>query len=116
MAQEKHFENKIKMFLKDSGCWFIKYWGGGEFTKSGIPDILCCCCGKFIGLEVKAPRGKATDLQKYNLKKIHRAGGIAVLLYPKDFCRFTHMIDLIVRDDDSWMDEYEYLKGVWSDE
>ena len=43
MAAEKNFENKIKGFLKDHGCWFLKYWGGAAYTKSGIPDILACC-------------------------------------------------------------------------
>ena len=33
MASEKNFENRVKRFLKDEGCYFIKYWGGGEFTK-----------------------------------------------------------------------------------
>ena len=52
--QKKNFENKIKGFLKDHGCWFLKYWGGAAYTKSGIPDILACCNGKFLGIEVKA--------------------------------------------------------------
>lgn len=85
MASEKNFENRVKKFLKDEGCYFIKYWGGGEFTKSGIPDILCCCKGRFVGCEVKAPTGEPKPLQIHNLRKIHEAGGIAVLLYPKDF-------------------------------
>lgn len=53
MAAEKNFENKIKGFLKDHGCWFLKYWGGAAYTKSGIPDILACCEGFFLGIEVK---------------------------------------------------------------
>ena len=68
MAAEKNFENKIKGFLKDHGCWFLKYWGGAAYTKSGIPDILACCNGKFLGIEVKAKNGKPSELQLYNLK------------------------------------------------
>ena len=54
MAQEKNFENKVKDFLKKEGCWYVKYWGGGQYTKKGVPDILACCNGRFIGIEVKA--------------------------------------------------------------
>lgn len=43
MAAEKNFEEKVKKYLKENGCWFLKYWGGGGFTKSGIPDLLVCC-------------------------------------------------------------------------
>lgn len=100
MGAEKNFENQIKRFLKKEGCWFIKYWSGGvptkegmkKFTKSGIPDILVCCKGVFIGLEIKAPRGVPSALQIRSLKQIHDAGGVSVLLYPEDF----HMFQLLV--------------------
>lgn len=93
MAAEKQFENKIKAYLKSKNAWFIKYWGGGSFTKAGIPDILCCHKGRFIAIEVKAPNGKASELQLYNLKKIEEAGGKAFLLYPKDFDDFKKWIE-----------------------
>lgn len=93
MAAEKQFENKIKAYLKNKGAWFIKYWGGGGFTKAGIPDILCCYKGRFIAIEVKAPNGKASELQLFNLKKIEEAGGKAFLLYPKDFEDFKKWME-----------------------
>jgi Holliday junction resolvase len=92
MAAEKLFENKVKAFLKSQGCWFVKYWGGGQFTKAGIPDLLVCCKGKFIALEIKAPTGKPSELQLYNVEKIKEAGGIALVLYPKDFAQFKELI------------------------
>lgn len=27
MAEEKNFENKIKKFLDEQNCWYVKYWG-----------------------------------------------------------------------------------------
>lgn len=93
MAAEKQFENKIKAYLKNKGAWYIKYWGGGGFTKAGIPDILCCYKGRFIAIEVKAPNGKASELQLFNLKKIEEAGGKAFLLYPKDFEDFKKWME-----------------------
>lgn len=69
MAAEKNFENKVKAFLEEKGFWFLKYWGGAAYTKSGIPDLLVCMYGRFLGLEVKAPRGEPSELQLYNLEK-----------------------------------------------
>jgi Holliday junction resolvase len=92
MAAEKLFENHVKAFLKSQGCWFVKYWGGGQFTKAGIPDLLVCCKGKFIALEIKAPTGKPSELQLYNVEKIKEAGGIAMVLYPKDFDKFKELV------------------------
>lgn len=92
IAAEKNFENKVKKFLKEQGCWFIKYWAGSEFTKSGVPDLLVCCNGYFLGVELKAPTGKPSELQKWNIREIKKAGGIAMVLYPKDFEEFKELI------------------------
>jgi len=98
MATEKNFENRIKAFLSGRGAWFLKYWGGGQYTKSGIPDILACVNGKFVAIEVKAPTGKPSELQLYNLRTIEEAGGFAFLLYPKQWENFKHFIDLLYGD------------------
>jgi Holliday junction resolvase len=92
MAAEKRFEDKVKKFLKDEGCWFLKYWGGAAYTKSGIPDLLVCCNGHFLGIELKAPNGRPSELQLWNIEKIKEAGGIAMVLYPKDFDSFKKLI------------------------
>ena len=57
----------------------IFFWKehGGPYGTSGIPDIICCYKGRFLGLEVKLPRGQLTVLQKRALDRINAAGGIA---------------------------------------
>ena len=128
MGKEKVFETKVKSFLKMNDAYFFKYWGGGNFTKAGVPDIIACVKGRFMGIEVKAPNGKPTELQIHNLKKIDEAGGYGILLYPKDFEIFMSLIHSITTpykyghgEDDLFyqvMEEemYKVLKGVWSDD
>lgn len=91
MAQEKQFENRIKKFLKDNNCWYVKYFANA-FTPSGIPDILACVNGHFVGIEVKAEKGKPSELQLYHQQKIKDSGGMAYILYPKDFEEFKKEI------------------------
>ena len=95
MASEKQFENKIKKFLKEQNCYYIKYWGGGQFTKSGVPDLLICCNGYFVAIEVKAENGKPSELQLYNIDEIKKAGGIAMILYPNQFDNVKKFIKLL---------------------
>ena len=38
--KEKILENRVKEFLKSEGCWLVKYWGGGSYTRAGVPDLL----------------------------------------------------------------------------
>lgn len=104
MAAEKNFENRIKKFLEDEGCWFVKFFANA-YTKSGIPDILCCCNGYFVGIEVKASNGKPSELQKMNVRKINECSGIAVILYPNQFDDFKRLVHNLMIDEDekAWM-------------
>lgn len=91
MGSEKNFENKIKDFLKSEGCWNVKFFANA-YTKSGIPDILACVNGYFVGIEVKAEGGKPSDLQIYNVKEIRKSGGFAFVLYPSGFEKFKDFV------------------------
>lgn len=91
MAAEKNFENRLKKFLEDEGCWFVKFFANA-YTKSGIPDILCCCNSYFVAIEVKAQNGKPSELQKRNIQKINELGGYGVILYPNQFDDLREMI------------------------
>lgn len=91
IAQEKTFENKVKKFLEANGAWYVKFFAN-SYTKSGIPDILTCVNGYFVGIEVKAQNGKPSELQLYNVRKIREAGGFAIILYPSGFSEFKQFI------------------------
>lgn len=92
---EKTFENKVKKFLKSKGAWYVKYFANA-YTPSGIPDILVCLNGYFIAIEVKAENGRVSELQKYNLNKIARSGGIGIILYPSGFDNFKNYIEKVI--------------------
>lgn len=92
MAQEKQFENKIKKYLTEHGVWHVKYFANG-FTKSGIPDILACCNGHFLAIEVKAENGRPSELQLHHIDKIKKSGGHAVIVKPSQFEEFKKLIE-----------------------
>lgn len=112
MAQEKIFENKVKSFL-DGKSYTIKHFGNG-FTKSGVPDLLCCINGYYVGVEIKAANGKPSELQLYNLRLIHGNGGYGILLYPNDFDTFKAFVKAL-NDNDKELTEiyYQQLKRRW---
>ena len=91
-CSEKQFENKVKAYLKDQGCWVLKTWSNG-IQRSGVPDLLVCCNGYFLGIELKAENGKPTELQLYNLEQIRNAGGIGIVLYPHQFDEFKTFVE-----------------------
>ncbi len=68
----------IKSFLASYGSDMFFWKEHGEpYGTSGVPDIICCYKGRFLGLEVKLPTGRLTELQKRAIRKINQAGGIA---------------------------------------
>ena len=91
LQREKAFEVQVKNFLKEQGCWVLKTWGGG-FQRSGVPDLLICHNGHFIAVELKAANGKPSALQEWNIEEIKKAGGTAMVLFPKDFEDFKEII------------------------
>ena len=95
MAEEKRFENKIKAFLKNQNCYHVKYFANRN-TRSGVPDILACINGRFVGIEVKANKGKVSELQRWNLIHIRNSGGIGLLVFPSDWEVFIEKINEIM--------------------
>lgn len=96
MASEKQFEQKVKQFLKQQGCWYLKTWSNG-IQRQGVPDLLICCNGKFLGVELKANNGHPSELQLWNIRKICEAGGVGLVLYPDQFEWFKNLIKEIKR-------------------
>lgn len=91
MAAEKLFETKVKKFIEEQGGWQVKFFAN-RMTKVGIPDILACVNGYFIGIEIKAQNGKPSELQLYQCQKIRDAGGFAFVLYPSGYEEFKSFI------------------------
>ena len=72
--------------LKAKG-WFCFKVHGSEYMMAGLPDIICCAEGLFIGLETKHPesRDDTSVRQDYVHSLIREAGGTAqVVTSPRE--------------------------------
>lgn len=87
MAQrESKLSRKIMDTLRDEGYFCFKVHGS-EYMMAGLPDIIVCAEGLFIGLETKNPesRGDVSPRQIYVHSLIHQAEGVAeVICSPKE--------------------------------
>ena len=61
------------------GCFCWKEHGG-PYGTNGVPDIICCYHGRFVAFEVKTDTGRPTRLQEAVIRKINRAGGVALIV------------------------------------
>lgn len=73
---EAKVKKVVTNYLKKMGAYYF-YPVTGGFGRSGVPDIVACYKGLFLGIECKAGKGKTTALQQKNLDDIKTAGGFA---------------------------------------
>lgn len=76
-------EGKVKdavvKILKEYKCYYF-FPATGGFGRSGVPDIIACCNGRFIGIECKAGKNTPTPLQVKQLTAIADAGGVGLVI------------------------------------
>ena len=79
--KEKAIENKIKNYLFSKGIYYFKVHGS-SFMPSGVPDIVACFEGSFLGIEVKRPGAKneQSPQQKIHEENIKKSGGTYLLV------------------------------------
>lgn len=81
--REQPVQSAIIKHLTKRGAYVIKTIIS---NRSGVPDIIACYKGKFLGLEVKAPDlvHTATELQLHNIESINNANGIGAIVTSVD--------------------------------
>lgn len=89
---EQQIQRKIIELVEARGGYVVKVITA---SRSGVPDLLVCFDGNFIGLEVKMPttRTNVSPLQKYNLKKIIECGGKSAVVWSPE--QVDEILDLL---------------------
>ncbi len=87
MATEQQVQKKIINYIESlESSYVVKVVSA---TKSGVPDILACIDGNFVGIEVKRPESRNTvsKLQEYNLNLIEKANGYSMVAWNTEMVR-----------------------------
>jgi Holliday junction resolvase len=90
--KEQQIQSKIVKYLEKQGAYVVKVVAA---TKKGVPDLLVCYKGVFVGVEVKVPEKKknTTKLQDLNLQKIQAASGFSCVAWSNE--QIEDVLDLI---------------------
>lgn len=82
MSGESVEQTKVLHWVRiQENVWVVKY-PGGIYGQKGIPDLILCVNGRFVGIEMKRKTGgKVSLLQERERKKILKSGGIC------EFCK-----------------------------
>ena len=82
-GKESRFQTKVINYLESRGaCVYPQHIS--SFSNAGTPDVIACYKGRFIAVETKVKGGKPSPLQVYEIKKIIKAQGYAIVAYSLD--------------------------------
>jgi hypothetical protein len=92
MTPEVKVKKKAVAQLKSLRAYYF-YPVTGGYGRSGVPDIIVCLQGRFIGIECKAGANKTTKLQDLNLRQIADAGGLALVIDESNVDQLTEILE-----------------------
>ena len=104
---EKKVKQNVVSVLTELGAYYF-YPATGGYGRSGIPDIVACLGGRFIGIECKAGNKKPTPLQARELQAVKDSGGIAIY-YSEPAMNKQDLEQLLRRGEGNWQ---ETVNGV----
>ena len=93
-VKEKWVKQQVVKMLKARQVYYF-FPVAGAYTSIGVPDIVACIRGKFVGIECKAGNNRATELQLRNLEAIRDNGGHAWVVNENDLETLERNLDLI---------------------
>lgn len=91
---ESKIKDAAKKILTTSGAYFFMP-AMGLYGRSGVPDIVACHKGNFLGIECKAGKGKTTALQDLELAAITIAGGVALIINENNLHELKVVLDAL---------------------
>ena len=123
MTPEAKEKKKVVAILKEAGAYFF-YPVTGGYGRSGVPDIIACYMGVFMGIECKAGNNKPTPLQQVNLDQIARAGGMSRVINEDNIDDVTAMLQIAERQVGVHKRDaverngvyYKWIEGYWKED
>lgn len=88
---EKRVKDKVVAILKDEGAYYF-FPATHGYGRSGVPDIIACVNGWFLGVECKAGKNKPTALQVREIQSIRHANGVALVVNEENWELVREMV------------------------
>jgi hypothetical protein len=97
MTPEAKVKKKVVDVIKKNRAYYF-FPATGGFGRSGVPDIVCCYRGIFVGIECKAGSNKPTALQEAEMQKIRNADGFTLVVNEDNINEVEELFNTIERN------------------
>ena len=92
---EKIVKKRVYALLDLYGAYYFSPMTHG-YGRSGVPDIIACYEGKFLGIECKAGKNQPTALQQRELDNINKSGGFDFVVRLENMHELEAWLKLLV--------------------
>jgi Holliday junction resolvase len=76
---EGEIKDQVRKVLDEMKAYYF-FPAANGYGRTGIPDVIACVGGHFVGIECKAGSKQPTALQQRELDNIEKAGGTGLLV------------------------------------
>jgi Holliday junction resolvase len=87
--REYKVQRKVITILQKHDAYYIRV---AQASKAGVPDVVACVCGLFVAIECKGTNGRVDPLQDFNIRKIRKSKGVALVIGPDELDVFESLI------------------------
>tara|TARA_R110002020_G_scaffold79165_6_gene198677 strand:- start:104 stop:520 length:417 start_codon:yes stop_codon:yes gene_type:complete len=95
LTPEKKVKNQVVKLLKSHSIYYF-FPATGGYGRSGVPDIVCCVSGQFVGIECKAGANPTTALQTRELEHIALADGLALVVNEDTIDALNSILEILM--------------------
>ena len=96
---ESKVKAKVVKLLKHYDVYYF-FPATHGFGRSGVPDVVCCVRGWFLGIECKAGANKPTPLQEREIAAIQESKGHAIVVNENNLDVLDQLLKELTRHED----------------
>ena len=89
---EGEIKDQVRKVLDEMGAYYF-FPAANGYGRTGIPDVIACYKGHFIGIECKAGSKQPTALQQRELNNIEKAEGTGILVNADNISNLKNILE-----------------------
>jgi hypothetical protein len=89
---EGEIKDQVRKILDEMNAYYF-FPAANGYGRTGIPDVIACIGGHFVGIECKAGSKQPTALQQRELDNIEKAEGTGVLVNADNISNLKNLLE-----------------------
>ena len=89
---EGEIKDQVRKVLDEMGAYYF-FPAANGYGRTGIPDVIACVSGHFVGIECKAGSKQPTALQQRELDNIEKAEGTGLIVNADNISNLKNILE-----------------------